>query len=405
VRVASTFYGAQTAVYREHLGCTLVHDITEAELRAQPMSPLKAPELSPNEPWPFGRGGIDYRARESLDAERLDRALDALMAEPSEGPVRQTTALAIVHDGKLIAERYAPGYDARTPFLGWSMSKSVTATLMGVLVRTRGFDIYARAKVAAWDDPKDPRHAITTDQLLRMSSGLRFVEKYGPLSDVSEMLYLHDDMAAFAASLPLEAAPDTRWNYSTGTTNVLSRILFDQAGASLDAYYRFAYQELFAKLGMRSVVFEPDATGVLSGGSYVYMSARDFARLGQLWLDDGVWAGERILPEGWMKYCTTPTPTEPGQSYGAQFWLNHRVKGYEYKQRWPELPEDTFAASGHHGQYLMVVPSRSLVAVRLGVTFDGTARGHALREGDIQFLVKEALAALEHTSSAAPAPP
>ncbi|MCP4604201.1 MAG: serine hydrolase [Proteobacteria bacterium] len=394
VTVSSFLYGDKKAVYRKHLGCTLLNDITENELRAQRFTPIPKVDLSPAVPWPNGSSKIGNQLPEGVDITKINNVIDELMKEPSDGIIRQTNAIVIVYKGQLIAENYGSDYDENTPFIAWSVAKSATATLMGILVKKKKIDIKSPAPIDMWSEPDDPRREITIDQLLRMSSGLEFSEIYGSYSQVSKMLHLNGDMARYACDKPLEGKPDEIWNYSTGTTNILSKIIFDTVGGTLNDYYAFAYKELFRKLGMNSTVFEPDATGCFAGGTYLYLSARDFARLGLLWLEDGIWNSERILPEGWMKYSTTPTPHAPMRQYGAQFWLNLGDPDDLAERKWPRLPKDVFSAVGHHGQYVMMVPSKKLIVVRLGVTFDGTAAGKKLRQDDIQYLVKSIISAL-----------
>jgi CubicO group peptidase (beta-lactamase class C family) len=204
-----------------------------------------------------------------------------------------------------------------------------------------------------------------------MSSGLEWVEAYAerPVSDVNIMLLLKPDMAGFAASKPLAAKPDKVWHYSSGTANIISRIIRHVLG-NRETYWEFPRRELFNKLGMRSAVWETDASGTFIGSSYLYATARDYARFGLLYLNDGVWQGERILPEGWVAYSTTPTPDAPKGQYGALFWLNGGRDSNPADRRFPRLPGDAFFAMGYQGQTIAVIPSRKLVVVRLGMTYD-----------------------------------
>ena len=193
--------------------------------------------------------------------------------------------------------------------LGWSMTKSVTNALIGILVKQGKLSLDQLAPVPEWSDPADPRHAITLDQLMRMSSGLEFSEDYADLTTgVTQMLYNTDDMGAYAAAAPLEAEPDGVWNYSSGTANIVSRIVRDTVGGSDEEYLTFPRRALFDPIGMTSAVMEPDASDTFVGSSYMYATARDWARFGLLFLQDGMWEGERILPEGWVDYSITPTP-------------------------------------------------------------------------------------------------
>ena len=361
--LSATLWGwaaKQKAIYRPGLGCTLLAGkgpfVTES-------AALPPPEpLDTAQPWPAGEA-VEYDPNPALEA-----VLDDAFTDPDPANPRRTRAIVVVKDGQIIAERYADGYDRDTPFLGWSMTKSVTHALLGILVKQGKLDIHQPAPVPEWASPDDPRHAITTDQLMRMSSGLEFNEDYADLSTgVTQMLYNTTDMAAYAANMPLVADPDTVWNYSSGTANILSRIIRDLVGGDVTDYWAFPQTALFHPIGINSAVMEPDASGTLVGSSYMYATARDWARFGLLYLNDGVWNGERILPEGWVDYARTPTPPSQGE-YGALWWLN---RGQGEHKEWEGVPDDAYAAEGHDGQYVVVVPSRSMVIVRLGVSRNG----------------------------------
>ena len=248
------------------------------------------------------------------------------------------------------------------------MTKSVTGALVGLPVKDGQLDIHQPAPVPEWADG-DPRSAITLDQLLRMSSGLDFNEDYGMVTDVTRMLFVRDDAGAYAAQADLAHEPDTVWDYSSGTTNIIARVVRD----ATDSDPSFARRRLFEPLGMDSAVIEIDAAGSYIGSSFMYATARDWGRFGQLFLQDGRWNGERILPEGWVDYSTTPTPGALRGRYGAQWWLNHGTPGNPDNRSFPQLPPDAFWADGYDGQMVMVVPSRDAVIVRLGLTKDESA--------------------------------
>jgi CubicO group peptidase (beta-lactamase class C family) len=232
-------------------------------------------------------------------------------------------------------------------------------------------DINAPANVPEWVGEGDDRGAITLDQLLRMSSGLKFQEEYSSApSDVVRMLYEQPDAAAFAASMPLAAEPDTKWSYSSGTTNIISRIVRHAIGGDQEDYYRFVRERLFDPLGMTRATMEADASGTLVGSSFMFCTARDWARYGQFLLQDGVWNGERILPDGWVDYMTTPTPAAPQGQYGAQTWLNRGTPGNADDRPLPDCPADLIFLSGFNGQRVFVVASRKTVIVRMGLTPD-----------------------------------
>ena len=296
--------GRRVAAYRSGLGCSLALEGPPAPL------PVDVPATSGT--------SFDFPPA-ATPPSALERVVDAAFQEPDPLHPRRTRALLVLHHGRLLVERYAPGFDATTRFAGWSMSKSVLNALVGILVGDGRLYLEAPAPVAAWAAPGDPRRDITLDQLLRMSSGLRFDEDYDdPLSDVVRMLYDRRDSAAFAAARPLAHPPGRRFAYATGTSAILSRIVAEVAA---EPWPRFARHRLFAPLGMDSALIEPDPAGTPQLASYVWATARDWARFGLLYLQDGVWAGRRILPAGWVAYSRSPAPADPKGEYGAHFWL------------------------------------------------------------------------------------
>jgi CubicO group peptidase (beta-lactamase class C family) len=356
------------AICREGLGCTRVAGLAEEEIRGQPFEPPPAPALDPGDiPWPGGDALPDGPPPAKVDTSKLAAALDEVFSEPAGGGKRGTRAVVVVYRGRIVAERYADGFGPSTPLIGWSMTKSVTGALVGIRVGQGELDLHAPAPVPEWRGAGDPRGPISLDQLLRMSSGLAFSELYDDYgSDVVRMLFDCGDAAGYAAAKPLEHQPDTHWYYSSGSSNIVSRILRASFEGDQAAYFRFPRQELFDRIGMRSAVIEPDASGTFVGSSFSYATARDWARFGLLFLQDGVWRGERILPEGWVEYSTAPTPRAPQGQYGAHWWLNAGDPQDPADRPWPALPTDAFAAQGYEGQRVLVVPSRELVLVRLG---------------------------------------
>ena len=346
---------AARAVYREGLGCLLVQGDGAAPVAAG----LEPEPIA--RPWPA-------TVIEPVNPA-IRRALVRAFAEPDPIHPRLTKAVVVLHDGQLIAERYAPGYGPDTPIWAHSISKSITSALIGILVRQGKLQLDQPAPIAAWHSPADPHHSVTVDQLLRMDSGLPFDETDGALSPMTRMLYLERDMAGYAAQMPLTHSPGTTWGYSNLGYVLLSRLIRDAAGGSAADAERFARRELFAPLGMRSAVVETDITGTPIGASNVYASARDFARFGQLYLDDGVVNGRRILPEGWVDHSRSQT-LDTG--YGAGFWTNlvnkGRVPVWDAPWGMPQLPKDMYYARGAFGQYVVIVPSERLVVVRMGIS-------------------------------------
>ena len=341
------------ARFRESGGCVLRFDRQPTPMRA---------DRPRNEPGPSATDLASSQRSETKT--RLTAVLDDAFSETDPTRPRQTRAVVVLSNGQIVAERYAAGFTADTPMLGWSMTKGVLNALAGILVREGKLALDAPIPVPRWSAPDDPRNRITLDHLLRMSSGLRFDEKMStPVTDVTTALFLVPDMAAFAADKPLEAAPGTRWQYSSGTTLILSGVMRHVLG---DAAYRaFPRAALFDPIGMSSAVLEEDATGNFVGSSFLYATARDWARFGQLYVQDGVWKGTRILPEGWVAYSRTPAPADATRAYGAHFWLQIPD---EYGTSRTALPGDTFHAAGHEGQFVTIIPSRQVVIVRLGKT-------------------------------------
>jgi CubicO group peptidase (beta-lactamase class C family) len=377
--VSADYFGlfTATAIYREGCGCSLVVGTSTEQMRRQTFFQPSAEDGRSARrqalPWPQGsRGPVDPMSL-GLDSAKLQKALDNAFAEPGPARPKKTRGVVVVYDGRLVAERYAEAFHKDMPLLGWSMSKSVTNALVGILVKNGRLDIEMPAPVAEWQNIGDPRREIFLDQLLRMSDGLEFDEVYQPFRDVVYMLYDSYDYAAYAAGKPLAAKPDTRWNYSSGTANIIARIVRQTAEKNQPQYYDFIRDELFYKIGMYSALMEPDSSGTFVGSSYTFATPRDWARFGLLYLQDGVWQGERILPQGWVEYTTTPTPLAPRGEYGALFWLNAGSASDPEDRRWPNAPRDGFAATGFQEQKVIIIPSRKLVLVRFGATTDRKA--------------------------------
>ena len=319
---------------------------------AEPLFPL--PPQPRGVPWP-----TEHWPRTPLAGPtkaRVDEHASALFhLTPAQGV---TYALIVVKSGVVMYERYSADTNGTYLQYSWSMAKSITHALVGILVRDGRLDIHARAAVPEWQTPGDPRREVTLDQLLRMSSGLAFVEDYvdSAVSDVIPMLAAtgRHDMGAFAAAKPLAHPPGTFWSYSSGTTNIICRILRDVVGDGPTGMLAFMQRELFEPIGMKSPLPKFDTSGTFVGSSYCLAIPQDFARFGYLYLRDGVWDGRRILPEGWVDYARTCTYHDAEQAYGAHWWLKHGTP-------W-------FYASGYDGQRTLVAPDRDVVIVRCGRT-------------------------------------
>ena len=380
----------RTAIYREGLGCTLVLGRSADEMKKQASGYMpKSTEDRSKILWPDGELIPDAPLPNNIDKPLLDKTLEWAFSPGSLKSPMMARAVVVVYNGRIIAERYAKGFDMNTPQLGWSMSKSATNALVGILVNEGRLSLMVQAPVAEWQKPGDPRSAITLDELMRMSSGLKFGEDYvWPLSDAIQMLFNSDCAGCYASSKPLETPPDTKWYYSSGTTNIISRIIRQAAGGTDADFFAFPKKALFDKLGMQSAVIEPGPDGVFVGSSFMYATPRDWARLGLLYLNDGIWGGERILPEGWVKYSTTPTPMAPKGEYGAQIWLNAGPRNNPGERVMPDVPSDMFSFEGFEGQQVAVIPSHKLVIVRMGITWDPDSWDYSQMDFFLSSIVK-----------------
>ena len=353
--VTANIYGlAETkAIFRHGLGCTLVNEMEESEIR-RPLNPEGG--INSNEP--------EKTEKTKLGVEKIDisnipfagwEAINEAFTETDPENIKRTRAIVVLQNGKIVAEKYASNITKETPLIGWSMTKSITSTMIGLLVKDGKLNIKKPAPIAEWQS--DERRNITIDHLLRMSSGLDWAENYAQPSPATEMLFRTKNAGLFALQVPAKFKPDEQWYYSSGSSNILQEIMRRQF-RNLADYQAFPHKRLFEKLGMHSAVLELDASGTYVGSSFMFATARDWAKFGQLYLQDGVWNGERLLPEGWVKYSSTETPNSNGK-YAAHFWLYHNDNQYQ---------SDVYHAIGFEGQYVTIVPSKNLVIVRLGCT-------------------------------------
>ncbi len=315
------------------------------------------PEQSSDVPWPtveWSTADLDA----DVDAGAVQRALTDLRETPPELGV--SLATLAVHRGRIVAEQYGPDTDRDTTLISWSMAKSMTQAVIGMLVGEGALDIEAPMGERVPEFAGTEKEAITLRDLLAMKSGLEFVEDYvdDSISHCLEMLFGAGagDHAHYAAAQRLQHPRGTVWNYASGTTNIVSRIAGDQVGGTEEAMRAYLQQRLFGPLGMTSAEPKFDPAGTFVGSSYVYATARDFARFGLLYLRDGVWEGQRLLPAGWADYARTEVavdPDPPHFGYGAHWWI------------WRDQPGG-LAAHGYEGQYIIVLPERDLVVVHLG---------------------------------------
>ena len=365
----------QKSYYRKGMGCTLLKDVTPEMLDYQSPTLLKTASTHQNSP--AQRYGQLQSRHLNVDSNKLTQAIDKAFAEPYEHK-RQTAAVVVLYNNQLIAERYSEHIDADTRLMGWSMSKSVIGALIGMLQDRAIINVKQVAPVPEWQN--SDKRAITIENLLHMSSGIDYAEKSrGPNADQSRMLYEYQRFSDYLTAQSVIATPGTHFNYSTADTMMLSRILQDSLGGKPADSYRFIHEELFFPLGINDAVLEYDASGQPAGGSYLLMKPRDWAKLGLLHLRDGDWFGEQIISKEWIDYATTPSADKA--TYGAHLWLNTN------QSLWSKIPADAYGFMGYQRQRLVIVPSRQLVVLRMGFSYE---------KGDDQIdeLVSDIMAAL-----------
>ncbi|MFZ4986263.1 MAG: serine hydrolase domain-containing protein, partial [Blastocatellia bacterium] len=337
-------------------------------------TPVKVPRNLPDSaktPWPMG-DRLPANLPAGIDLARVQQALDAAFT-PASG---ETAAMVVTWRGQLIGERYGKGIDHRTPLESWSMGKSLTATIMGILIRQGVYDLWQPAPIPEWQAADDPRRKIRIADILHMSSGLRIRAPQDPDYDASlgypDHLYLYTgtvDSFKYAATRPLQWPPNTVGRYRNTDPvliNYLNRLGIEK---KKEIYHTFPQRRLFDKLGIRTMIMETDPYGNFLTQGYEFASGRDWARLGNLYLQDGVWNGERILPEGFVKFVSTLAPAWEADGrpiYGGFFWLNGN-------DEFP-VPREAYFMAGAGGQYTMIIPSHDLVVVRLG-HFKGATDG------------------------------
>lgn len=357
------------SVYRPGLGCARLEGGSVDELQGPAsLQPDIAPTLRQDLAWPQLT-----EQPEAVDTAALNLALNRAFSDTAtDYEARQNTrAIVIFHKGQLIAERYAEGFGPEMPLNSWSMTKSATSALVGILVGEGQIKLSDTTGLRGWDDPSDLRSKVTVEHLLHMTSGLEFNEGYenDPISDVNFMLMKARDLPEFAEQYPVTAEPGTRWSYQTASPVLLGRIIRDSFNTE-EAYRHFHQRALFNKLGMQNAHYQMDGGGTYVGGAFLYATARDWARFGLMYLNDGIVNGEQILPKGWVELSTTPTEaSQKARAYAAQFWLNRPSA----QPMMPDIPEDAYAARGHYGQSTFIIPSRQVVVVRMGQTFDPDA--------------------------------
>lgn len=373
--VTSTIFGLKKrkAIYQDGMGCVLLPE-ENLKNNFSIFHPKRA-MLQNNLVFPYGNLEPPKALFNNINQQKLTVAVNNAFDKNGE-KIKKTRALLVVYKDQIVAEKYADGFDKNSKLLGWSMTKSITNAVVGVLDKQGKIKLNQSNLFNEWQH--DERSKITLNNLLQMNSGLEWVEDYNTLSDVTKMLYLDHDMTQTQLNKPLIGTPNNSWNYSSGTTNLLSRFIRNQFKTH-QAYLDFWHTELIDKIGMNSMILETDLSGNYVGSSYAWATVRDWAKFGLLYLHKGNWNGKQILNESWVNYTVTPTNGSKGE-YGAQFWLNTAEK-------YPNAPKDLFSCDGYQGQHIFIIPSKDLVIVRMGLT--------EAPEFDFDNLLKEIVGAIQ----------
>jgi CubicO group peptidase (beta-lactamase class C family) len=356
--VSSSFFGLKKrkAIYIDGLGAILVNDSYNPNKEFEIPQRNKSPK---NLPYPYGNLAQKDTIFANIDYAGLEKAVINAF-DQNEEKEKRSRSVIVVYKDQIIAEKYAEGFDQKTPILGWSMTKSITATIYGILENQGKIHLEKTTDIDAWQN--DVRLVITYSDLLHMNSGLEWDENYDDISDVTKMLFLKSNMGKVQLEKSLIGKPNESWNYSSGTSNLLAGYLLQKQFETHQEYLDFWYAEFLDKIGMHSAIVETDLEGNYVGSSYAWANTRDWAKLGLLYLHEGNWNGEQILDSSFVKYVATPTNTSEGR-YGAHFWLN---AGGIY----PDVPADLFSANGFQGQMVIIIPSKEVVIVRMGLIED-----------------------------------
>lgn len=352
---------SQVAVWRQGFGCTLVRGTSVEKLQKQTLD-LPSVTDQKNLPWPQGDHLPEQGNYKKIDLKKLNKILDWAFEERDLEHLKNTRAVIVLYQGKIIAERYASGFTNKTPFLGWSLTKGVTHGIIGAAVQQKLISVNQFTGFIEWEYSE--RSKITLDHLLTMSSGLDFNE--WPGSDLTDMLILSSDMTREASEEGLEYSPGSHWSYSSASTILAMRVLRDALDEK--SYPLFPYKSLFHKIDIHSATFETDPSGNFVASSYLYMTARDWARFSLLYAQKGVWEGNQILPDDWVDYGCTPTETN--QHYGAHWWVNSGKESNPEDRKYKSLPGNLCYLSGFEEQLIAILPDQDLVILRFGITPD-----------------------------------
>ncbi len=370
--VTSTVFGLakRKAIFRKGHGAVIVLNTPAEELLKSEFNIPSPGYAQDTLPWPKGDIVADTLP-EGVDFKRLQALLDTCIDKPGEAPYKKTLGIAIVYKNQLIAERYLHGYNYKTLFHGWSMTKSVTGAWAGILAARGKLDRNKPVSVEQWKS--DERKSISLKNVMQMCTGLDWYENYFTISDATVMLMQSEDMLAAVIDNPLKYPPGTHWNYSSGDANLLSGIIRKTINDD-KKYHSSIYEDLLYPAGMLNTRVETDASGLFVASSYSYGSTRDWARFGLLFLNDGIFAGDTILPVEWIDFMKSPA-TPSGGRYAGTFWL----KESNPENALSDAPEDIFFADGFLGQRVYIIPSKNLVVARMGYGYSNFSFNNFLK--------------------------
>lgn len=386
--VTAYYSGSKSkAIYLDRLGCTLVGDVSESELRQRSVSEIAPAYLASDAPWPYGRAGVS--AVNGVDIMEIAQAANELFTE-NQLFAKNTASVLVAYQGKLVYERYDSEYQPSTPMPLFSISKTISAVLSGILVNQGLMDVDSPTGLAEWSSPLDPRNEITPHHLMSMTAGIGNKDKVDEIDPDLFDLLIADNRVELFSKMPSFGRPGSLYHYNTGNYLVQSKIIQDRIGGDLSDYYAFIQNELFRKIGINSVVIQADNSGNMDLGMFAFMSARDMARFGLFLKNEGSWDEFQIVPREWIKYMRQPSGllTPWNTDYGVGLFPNTEVAGNRF---WPSLPEDAMTALGFRGQFIVIVPSLDLVIVRTG---HGTSEDGILEQ--MGKFIKRVPAALSH---------
>ncbi len=354
--VSSTVFGLKKreTVYVDGLGAVLINEKFDFHKK---LNIPRRNKILNNLAFPYGELEQNDTVFTNVNYSKLKQVVKQIM-DKEDGKKKNTRSILVIYKDQILLEKYADGFDKNTPLLGWSMTKSITGTIYGILQKQGKVDVQNTTNIPDWKN--DNRKNITYNDLLHMNSGLEWDEDYFTMSDVTKMLFLESNMGEVQLKKQLTGNPDASWNYSSGTANLLAGNLLRKQFKTYQEYLDFWYRELLDKIGMHSSLIETDMEGNYVGSSYGWANTRDWSKLGLLYLHRGNWNGEQIIDSTWVDYVSTPTNTSDGR-YGAQFWLN--AGGY-----YPDVSRDVFSMNGFQGQRVFIIPSKEMVVVRMGLT-------------------------------------